>query len=131
MLKRVSQLVQLKLKEYPIQKENLLFALDKACVIFSFLTLLTASYIANYNTEINTAWIRFSNLLYFDFLLVFFALRRSAKIIIGNTFYKIIVYLLINNFFDKAIGLEGWSWNDFLTVLIVTVEYVVSIKRSK
>ena len=42
------------------------------------------------------------------------------------------MYLLINYFIDKYFGLDSWSWNDYLTVVLIGIEAVVStIKRIK
>ncbi len=95
-----------------------------------------ASYIASYKTTEEVAWVRFGNILIFDFLLLFVALREAARNIVGELGYKTIAYLLINHFFDTAIGLEGWSWNDFLTILVIVIEFILnkhelSSKRNK
>jgi amino acid permease len=63
---------------------------------------------------------------------MFFSLRSEAIRLITKTGYKIILYLLINYFIDKYFGLDSWSWNDYLTVVLIGIEAVVStIKRIK
>jgi hypothetical protein len=56
---------------------------------------------------------------------MFFSLRNEAIRLITKTGYKIILYLLINYFIDKYFGLDGWSWNDFLTIGLLVLEYII------
>ena len=62
--------------------------------------------------------------MYFNFTLMFFALRNETKKLITNTGYQIVLYLLINCFFDMYLKLKGWSWNDFLTVVFILLELI-------
>jgi len=62
--------------------------------------------------------------MYFNFTLMFFSLRNEAKKLITNTGYRIVLYLLINYFIDSYFGLKDWSWNDFITVIIVIIELI-------
>lgn len=82
-----------------------------------------SSYIANYNSTVDEAWERWKYIIYFDFTLIFFSLRKEAKNLITNTGYRIVLYLLINYFIDRYFGLKDWSWNDFTTVAIIVLEF--------
>ena len=70
--------------------------------------------------------------MYFNFTLMFFSLRSEAIKLITKTGYKIILYLLINFYIDKYFGLDSWSWNDFITLILIGIEAVfATIKRIK
>ena len=69
--------------------------------------------------------------MYFNFTLMFFALQNEAKKLITNVGYKIVLYLLINCFFDIYLKLKGWSWNDFFTIVLIIFEILIhKIKKT-
>jgi hypothetical protein len=70
------------------------------------------------------AWDTALDLYRFAFLLLFFAIRKEVKSLIGVTFFVIIKWILINNFFDRYFGITDWSWNDLLTVLFALIELI-------
>lgn len=78
--------------------------------------------IANYHTTVNEAWWRWKNLLMADFSLLVFALRREIQALISLSGYKVVLYTLLNYFFDQYYGLKGWSWNDYLTIIVIGAE---------
>jgi len=106
------------------QKADLQLDLSRLLLIVCCLLFFSSSYIANYNTTIDEAWKRWNFLMYFNFTLMFFSLRNEAKKLITNTGYRIVLYLLINYFIDSYFGLKDWSWNDFITVIIVIIELI-------
>jgi hypothetical protein len=63
--------------------------------------------------------------MYFNFTLIFFSLRSEVIRLVTEIGYKIILYLLINYFIDKYFELDGWSWNDFLTSVLLFLEYII------
>ncbi len=67
--------------------------------------------------------------MYFNFTLIFFSLQMEVKKLITITGYRIILYLLINYFIDKYLGLIGWSWNDFITIALVIIESIRNEKQ--
>lgn len=73
-------------------------------------------------------WLFTINLLRFDFLLIIFALRTEVKKLISPLWYRIIVYILINNNVDRFFGITDWSWNDYLTIGIILLEYLIHKK---
>jgi len=116
------------LVEYQTQKENLLSVLDKITLVFSVVLILFSSEIANYNTTVDEAWFIWKNLNYFNYLIIFWALRKEVIKKIGQTGYKIVISLLVNYFIDQYFELKGWSWNDFLTVAFILIELVIQKK---
>ena len=91
--------------------------LNKVLLLVSLILFFISSNIANYiSIDADSAWSNFALLLRFDFLLVIFALRTEVKNLIGGMWYRIIVYILINNFIDRYFGITDWSINDYLDV---------------
>lgn len=63
-------------------------------------------------------------------LLIIFALSNaSVTRLIGNIGFRIIFYLLINNFYDRYHGITDWSTNDTLTVIAVIIEGIYEIYK--
>ena len=110
---------------FHIQKVSLLNTLNKVMIIGACASLFFASQIACYNTTPDIAWIRFTNILVFDFLLIFVALRVEVIRLIGLHWFKLIAYILINHFIDRMFGLNGYSWNDFITIMLVLLEFIL------
>ena len=120
------------LVEFQTQKEHLQNDLDKIGLVISVVLMLFSSEIANYNTTVNEAWFVWKNINYFNYVIIFWALRKEVIKKIGKTGYKIVISLLINYFIDQYFELKGWSWNDFLTVILIGIEAVfATIKRIK
>jgi len=95
--------------------------------------IFTTAYMANYiedNFGYNS-WKTGIDILRFNFLLIFIALRDGVKKLIGSLFYRILIYILINNFIDKYFGYTTWSWNDCLTVFITIIEYYIEYIKPK
>ena len=112
-------------------KEHLPFVLHRGLLVLAFLLFFGSSYISNYKTTVNEAWARWELLMYFNFTLMFFALQNEAKKLITNVGYKIVLYLLINCFFDIYLKLKGWSWNDFFTIVLIIFEILIhKIKKT-
>lgn len=114
----------MKAKDRQTQKEFQQHALSKCLLIVSCMLFFSSSYIANYHTTVNEAWQRWNFLMYFNFTLMFFSLKNEVIKLVSNTVYKIVFYLLINYFIDTYFGLNGWSWNDFLTVIFIVLELI-------
>jgi hypothetical protein len=104
--------------------------LNKSIFILSVILALFSGDIANilYESYQIEPWLFTINLLRFDFLLMIFSLRLEVKKYIGSMWYKIIVYILINNFIDRYFGITGWSWNDYITIVAVIIEYLIHKK---
>jgi len=112
--------------------ENQLKDLNKVLFLTSLILFFISSYLANYiSIDADSAWNNFALILRFDFLLIFISLKDGVKKFIGKLFYRIIVYLLINNFIDKYFGYTTWSWNDCLTVFITIIEYYIEYIKPK
>jgi hypothetical protein len=94
-------------------------------IIGACASLFFASQIACYNTTPDIAWLRFGHILIFDFLLIFVALRVEVIRLIGLHWFKLISYILINHFIDSAFGFDGYTWNDFITIMIVLLEFII------
>jgi len=107
--------------------------LNKIVLVISIILALFSANIANiiYDNYQIEPWLFTINLLRFDFLLVIFALRTEVKNLIGGMWYRIIVYILINNFIDRYFGITDWSINDYLTIIIVILEYLIHKKIKK
>ena len=116
------------LVEFQTQKENLQNDLDKIGLVISVVLMLFSSEIANYNTTVDEAWFIWKNLNYFNYVIIFWALRKEVIKKIGKTGYKIVISLLVNYFIDQYFELKGWSWNDFLTVAFILIELVIQKK---
>jgi len=98
--------------------------LNRFLLLFAVVLYVFSTEIANYNTTINEAWIRWKYILMFDLILVVFSLRNEVKKLVSNFGFKIIISILINYFIDEYFNLEGWSWNDFLTILFIIIESI-------
>ena len=119
------------MQDHQLLKENLQFALHRSLLVLAFLLFFGSSYISNYKTTVNEAWARWELLMYFNFTLMFFALQNEAKKLITNVGYTIVLYLLINYFFDRYLGLDGWSWNDFFSIVLIIFEILIhKIKKT-
>lgn len=114
-----------------IQKERQLLGLNRILLLFAIVSFFFSSYIANYDTTVNEAWIRWKHIIYFDFILIFFLLRIEAKKLLTNTGYKIVMYLLINFFIDEYMGYNTWSWNDKITLIVIAVETVIATLKNR
>ena len=118
-------MIKFLIKEYQTLKEHLLHALNKIALVLSVVLLLFSSEIANYNTTINEAWFIWKNIIHFNYVIIFWSLKKEVIEKIGEIIYKIIIYLLLNYFIDQYFGLKGWSWNDFLTVTLIILELII------
>jgi hypothetical protein len=114
------------LKGFLIQKEHLLRdpKFNVGLLVVAVFIYIISTDIANYHSTVKEAWWRWKNILMADFLLVVFALRIEVKRLIGNSGFKIIFYGLLNYFFDQYYGLKGWSWNDYLTIIMISLEAI-------
>jgi uncharacterized membrane protein YfcA len=114
-----------KLVQYLTQREGQLKCLKKVLVLLSILGVLFGSYVAKYFTkDFDTAWTYYASVLIFSFMLLFISLRQEVKSVISKTLYRIVLYTLINNFIDRYFGVTTWSWNDYLTVTMILIEYL-------
>lgn len=112
--------------------ESQLKDLNKVLFLTSLILFFISSYLANYiSIDADSAWNNFALILRFDFLLIFVSLRDGVKKFIGELFYRIIIYLLINNFIDKYFGNNTWSWNDCLTIFVTIIEYYIEYIKPK
>jgi hypothetical protein len=59
-----------------------------------------------------------------DFTLIVFALRSEIKSLVNEIGFKIIFYSLLNYFIDEYYGFSGWSWNDYLTIIMISLEAI-------
>jgi hypothetical protein len=116
-------------QEFPTQKERLLSVLSQISLLISIVLLLFSSQIVNYNTTVDEAWFIWKNLNYFNYVIIFWALRKEVIEKIGETGYKIVVSLLVNYFIDQYFELKGWSWNDLITVGVIVVELIFKNKK--
>lgn len=120
-----------KLLEYLIQKESQPFALNKFLFCFCILSIFATPYIANYETTVNEAWNRFNYLVYLHYSLLVFSLRKEIILIVGVFLYKVIFYLILNCLIDRYIGIEGWSWNDKTTLILIGIEALILTFKNK
>ena len=120
------------MKEYQILKENQLYVLSKIGLVISVLLLLFSSEIANYNTTVDEAWFIWKNLIHFNYVIIFWSLRKEVIKKLGNISYKIIIYLLLNYFIDQYFDYADWTWNDYLTIIFIIIEtLIVTYKKYK
>lgn len=63
----------------------------------------------------------------FDFILVFVALRKEVIKLVSIYGFEIILAILINYYIDDYYGLKGWSLNDKLTVIFVSIKGIIAI----
>lgn len=113
-----------------LSQNHLKEKLNKLLFIVSLVLALFSGDISNilYENYQVEPWLFTINLLRFDFLLIIVALRTQVKDLIGSIFYRIVVYILINNFIDRIFGILGWSWNDYITIVAVLLEYLIHKK---
>lgn len=119
------------LREYLIQKVSQPFALNKFFFCFCILSIFATPYIANYEATVNQAWNRFNYLVYFHYYLLVFSLRKEIIFLVGLFLYKVIFYLILNCLIDRYIGIEGWSWNDKITVILIGIEAIIATLKNK
>jgi hypothetical protein len=121
-----------KLVQYLTQKGVQLKGLTKILISLSIFGVLFGSYVANYFTKDNdTAWTYYASVLIFSFMLLFVSLRQEIKSVISNTFYRIVLYTLINNFIDRYFGVTDWYWNDYITISMIIMEFLIHKFKSK
>lgn len=112
-------------------KENQQFVLNKIILVFAILLYVFSTEIANYQTTVDEAWFRWKNILMFDFTLVIYSLRNEVKNVVSKFGYKIIYIVLLNYFFDQYLGFKGWSWNDYLTVILIGIEAIIATLKNR
>jgi hypothetical protein len=118
--------LKLKLKQFLTLKEEQLKNLNKLLLLLSVCGVFFGNYVANYfGKDSDTCWVYYASILICSFLLLLIALKKEINNLIGGTWYKIIVYILINNFIDRYFGITGWSWNDYITIVAVVLEYLI------
>ena len=109
--------------------------LDSVLIVISILLLIKTANISDYLLDkYNIESWKFSlNLTRLCYLLMLYALRIEVKKLIGSMLYRVVVYVLINNFIDRFFGIEGWSWNDYITIMVVVLDFVLQkyIKKWK
>lgn len=111
------------LQDHQTLKEHQQLDLNRILLVFAIVSFFFSSYIANYGTTVNEAWIRWKFIIYLDFTIAYYSLRSEVKKLITYFGYKIVIYLLINYFIDEYFGLKDWSLNDFITIAIIVLEF--------
>ena len=115
----------------PSQKAQLnrvLLIIDTALLISGIVLILLVKKIVDYLYFIYDIdpWDLALDLYRFAFMLAIFGLRNaSVRRLIKPTGFRIIFYLLINNFYDRYHGITDWSTNDTITVIIVCIEGII------
>lgn len=124
-----------KLKQFQIHldprlKEQLNRGLLRlAVLVILFVKKITDYLYFMYDIE---PWELGMDLYRFAFMLAFFALGNGGAKLITNIEYRITLYLLINNFYDRYHGITEWSTNDTITVILIGIEALIAtIKKSK
>lgn len=98
-------------------------------LLILFVKRITDYLYFNYNID---PWVLGMDLYRFSALLIIFALSNaSVQKLISATGFRIIFYLLINNFYDRYHGITDWSTNDTLTVIAVCIEGIIEIYKKK
>jgi len=111
-----------KLNVSKILTERQRVILGKLLEIVSVLLMLFAVYYCDhlYPKGGTISWQLNLDLYRLAFLLLIFTIK--------NGFIKdIAIGLLINHYFDSYYGLTGWTWNDTLTVIYVSLASIVLI----
>lgn len=125
-----------KLKQFQIhlvrhlkgQLDRVLLIINTALLLTGILLILFVKRITDdlyfiYNIE---PWALGMDLYRFATLLIIFALRNvSVTKLITAIGFRVIFYLLINNFYDRFYGITDWSTNDTITVLLIGVEAIL------
>lgn len=125
------QLKQFQIHLEPRQKGQL----DRVLLIINTVLLLTGILLILFVKRITDAlyfiydiepWALAIDLYRFAALLIIFALRNvSVTRLITAIGFRVIFYLLINNFYDRFYGITDWSTNDTITVLLIGVESIL------
>lgn len=116
----------LKVQQYLTLKGSQLKDLNKLLILISICGVLFGCYISNYfNKDANASWNFFASILIFSFWLLLIALRKELVNLIGKTWFRIALYIIGNNFIDRSFGITTWSWNDYLTVSTILIEYLI------
>jgi hypothetical protein len=106
--------------------------LDRFVLGLGVLIYLMSSKIGNLQQDINDKWFVYQYLLMMSFILVLLSLRKEAINLFTIYGYRIMMYGLINFYIDTYCEIDSWSWNDFLTVILIGIEAVfATIKRIK
>jgi hypothetical protein len=121
------------LNQFQTQKESLQKNLDSVLIALSFIVVLFCGTISEFLfTDINEMWRFTLNLYRLSLLLLIFACRESIIEKIDLFLYKILLYILLNHFFDRYFELNTWSFNDALTLVAILFEYIIyKIKRNE
>lgn len=118
--------------QYLTQREEQLKCLNRLLILLSILGVLFGSYVVKYLTkDFDTAWTYYASILIFSFMILFISLREEIKSVISKTLYRIVLYTLINNFIDRYFGVTDWSWNDFITIGMILMEFLIHKFKSK
>lgn len=97
--------------------------LNRVLLITATCGVLFGGHVANYYAVTSDlAWEYYANILILSTSLITIALRKEMDSLIGAHGREIIICLLINNSFDRAFGIKGWSWNDGLVVIFVALK---------
>ena len=112
------------MRDFLILRENQRFVLNRLLLLIAVVLYIFSTEIANYGTTVNEAWFRWKNILMFDLTLIVFALRSEIKKLVTKVGFEIIIFILINYFIDQFFGLKGWSWNDYITIGLVVVDFL-------
>jgi hypothetical protein len=120
--------LKLKLQQLKTLAENLQKALDKPFLILAICLILFSGYFVELIESVNEKWQIMLNLYRVSFLLIIYVCRDKLKKIMGGFPFYIAIWLLLNNFYDRYMGVVGWSTNDTLTILTLLIEYFINKK---
>ena len=118
--------------DFRILTEHQQKVLNRSVLGLGVLIYVMSSKIGNLQQDVNDKWFVYQYLLMLSFILVLLSLRKEAINLFTIYGYRIMMYGLINFYIDTYCGIESWSWNDYLTVILIGIEAVfATIKRIK
>ena len=103
-------------------KEHRKADLNRLLRIASVLIILFSGYLTGFIIDDTEAWRMTLNLYRLSFLLLILTIDSKLK--------EIAVALLINHFIDRYFGINGWSWNDSITIIFIIFKAIKKWKVS-
>lgn len=90
-----------------------------------------SSKIGNLQENVDDKWFVYQCLLMFSFILILSALRKEAIRLFSIYGYRIMMYGLINFYIDTYCGVQEWSWNDYLTAILIGIEALIATLKKR
>lgn len=116
---------------FQILTEHQQKVLDRFILGLGVLIYLNSSKIGNLQKDVDDKWLVYQYLLMFSFILILLSLKKEVIRLFSIYGYRIMMYGLINFYIDTYCGIQGWSWNDYLTAIMIGIEALIATIKNK